>query len=695
MKNFLKVLAGFVVLLIIAGVLLISRVNTESNKTALSDAVLAATGYELIIGGDLSLSLFPNLGLSLADVRLKNPAYPMELASTSSAVLSVDLASLLSDQIQVREISTEDFHANYYVDEDGNSIWSVDAESSVASSSSADSTAGSPSASSSNSSSGEQGATDITTLSVERLRIANASIDIQDLSQGARYQIDNLTLDSIDTNIDGRPFSIDLQFDYENNGMSAPVPLALRSEVRADINARTLRLNDLQFSVTPMLMSGDVSINGLGSALNYEGSLSAAPFDVLVLLESLGMREGQQAINFGVDADKLMSFDMQFNGSEEQASIPAFNVEFAGANIESNAQIRLASDLAPLNISYNVNAGALDLSPFFPEPTSDEASAPAVEPTPDEPSSPLNEAAQYQPETELPVDLINSMTLLGAISIESITASGMLFENVNIFTNVEDGLLDIEIPPISLLDGSLRGTVRLNSRSSTPELETSLTANNLNLVDLAPSISRFNTLTGFLQMESNYTASGSTVESMLETVSGNTAFSVNENSVDIGVIKQVFTAIAALSPTGEAIQQWPDVMRFGDMSGYVLLEQGLESKQDVKLRMDNFDITGSGQIDLEAQSFAYDMLFTVLGAPHPQTIPVNELYHNVSWPVDCSAAFAEEVNRYCRPDFTQVREIFTQIGSNALRNELQDTITDQVPDELQDAARGLLRSILN
>lgn len=693
MKNFLKVLAGFVVLLIIAGILLISRVNTDANKTAISDAVLATTGYELVIGGDLSLSLYPNLGLSLADVRLKNPAYPMELASTSSAVLSVDFSSLLSSQIQVREISTEDFHANYYIDEEGNSIWSVNADSAAISDPGTDSSSASPASSSSIPDAQE--ASDITTLSVERLRIANASIDIQDLSRDARYQIDNLTLDSLDTNIDGRPFSIDLQFDYENNGMSAPVPLALRSEVVADINAGTLQLTDLQFSVTPMLVSGDVIINDLNSSPSYEGSLSAAPFDVLVLLESLGMREGQQDVNFGVDTDKLLSFNMQFNGTDAQASIPAFNIEFAGASIESDAQIRLASELAPLNVSYNVNAGALDLSPFFPEPTSEGEPTSSSEPAPDAPASQLNEAAQYQPETELPVDLINSMTLLGAISIESITASGMRFEDVNIFTNVEDGLLDVEIPPISLLDGSLRGTVRLNTRTSTPELQTSLTANDLNLVDLAPSVSRFNTLTGFLQLESTYTASGSSVESMLDSLSGSTAFSVNENSVDIGVIKQVFTAIAALSPTGEAIQQWPDVMRFGDMSGYVLLEQGLESKQDVKLRMDNFDITGSGQIDLEAQSFSYDMLFTVLGAPHPQTIPVNELYHDVSWPVDCSAAFAEEVNRYCRPDFTQVREIFTQIGSNALRNELQDTITDQVPDELQDAARGLLRSILN
>ena len=37
-------------------------------------------------------------------------------------------------------------------------------------------------------------------------------------------------------------------------------------------------------------------------------------------------------------------------------------------------------------------------------------------------------------------------------------------------------------------------------------------------------------------------------------------------------------------------------------------------------------------MDLDAQSFDYDLLFTVLGAPYTQTIPIDELY-NVSWPV--------------------------------------------------------------
>ena len=165
--------------------------------------------------------------------------------------------------------------------------------------------------------------------------------------------------------------------------------------------------------------------------------------------------------------------------------------------------------------------------------------------------------------------------------------------------------------------------------------------------------------------------------------------------MDIGVIKQVFTAIAALSPTGEAIQQWPDVIQFSELSGYILLENGITENQQFKVRMDNLDVTGTGGINPDEETFDYDMLFTVLGEPYIQTIPINDLYHNVSWPVDCSAAFDDEVTRYCRPDFTQVREIFSQIATNAARNALEEIITDQVPDLLQDAARGLLRNILN
>ena len=670
MRFLLRFLMLLVLLVVASGFLLVARINTESNKAAISEAVIAATGLELTIGGDLSLSLFPNLGLALTDVRLRNPAFPQELASTSSVVLNIEFAPLLRGQIEVREISTADLHANYFIDENGISIWSTGATE--------------PDASDRNPSSSE-GLTELPAFSVDRLRIGNASIDIQDASKQARYQIDNFILDSRDTNLEGRPFSVALQFDYVYNGMSAAIPMALRSNVQADLSDRSFHFSDLQLSITPMLVTGEIMVSGYPAEPIYEGSLAADDFDVIALLESLDLKEPGPAAGFGLGADRMLSFSTRFNGSAQRATLSDFDLNFAGSLIEADAEVRLATDLAPLNISYNVNAGVLDLSPFFTEqPT-------AAEETP----IGLTEAAQYQPQAELPVELISSISLLGGVSVESVTINDIRLQDVKVFTNIEDGVLDIEVPPISLFEGSTQGTVRLSTRGGAPELEVTQTISKANLSELSPLVTRFSAVSGLLQAESSFTATGDTVEEMLDSLSGNSAFSITDNSVDIGVIKQVFTAIAALSPNGEAIQQWPDMIRFSDMSGYLILEDGLTSQQKVRLRMDNFDISGSGRIDPDAKNFDYDLLFTVLGAPYTQTIPIDVLYHNVPWPVDCSAAFADDVAQYCRADFTRIRDIFSQIGANALHHELQDIITDQVPEQFRDSARTLLRSLLN
>ena len=684
MKNFFKVLLGFLVLVVVAGFVLLSRINTEGNKQAIAAAVLDATGYQLTIGGDLSLDLFPTFGLSLTDVRLKNPAYPQELGSASQVVLRVELAPLLNRSLQVQEIIADDFHVNYFIDSDGNAIWSVNDSSSSNAPTGPD-----------NASSSVDVAEGNTELSIDQLQIRNASVDIQDSSRGTRYRLDQINLLSRNSNLSGQPFDVELSFDYENNGMSAPVPVNLQSEIDIDMATGDLSLKNVRASVTPMMVTGDIELSSLNTSPSYSAQLSADAFDLVGLLQSLGMMEAEVNSELGIATGRDLAFELDLNGDSEQASLNSLLISFANTQIEADANVRMATEFSPMNVSYNLSAGAIDLSPFFPE---EEVSA-ANETSANEGNTPtdasVNPAAQYQPETELPVNIISDITVLGSASIESIVINDTRFDDINLFTNIEDGVLDIEMPPLSAFEGSIQATARLNAQQSSPTLEVTANASALNLVNLAPSLSRFNTVTGFLNTESTYTAQGRTTSDIMSSLSGSTAFTVTENSVDIGVIKQVFTAIAALSPTGEAIQQWPDVIRFNEMNGYHLLDNGFEANQEIKLRMDNFDISGIGGFDLDAGTFDYDMAFTVLGEPYTQTIPINELYHNVSWPVDCSAPFSESANRYCRPDFTRVREIFAQIGTNAVRSQLEDVITDQLPTELQDSARGLLRNIFN
>ncbi|MDD9889789.1 MAG: AsmA family protein [Gammaproteobacteria bacterium] len=678
-KNFLKVLAGFVVVLLIAGFFLISSVNTERNKLAIQEAILAATGYELTIAGDMNVNLFPTLGLTLNDVRFRNPAFNQELASTSAAVLSADLRALLRGELYVRELSADDFHINIYTDSTGTNIWSVEDSSPETSSNQI--------VSSIATNTEEQ---DVVSVAFERIRIANASVDIQNVQQGLRYSINNLNFDSRDTNIDGRPFDVDLNFNFLNNGMSTPLPMSLRSTITADVNNGNVAIANINFAITPVLITGGITVSDFNENLSYEGALESNNFDVMGLLQTLGYVETPEEFSGEITATQDFGFNLELNGDATQLTVADFAATLGSTDIQASGDIRFATEFVPTNVRYDVITSSIDFSPFTPAQTEDE---------PAETAENDLAAAAPQPQRgndiELPFDSLQSFNVLGSIAIESITANDLVIQDVNLFTNVEDGVLDIELQPTSLYNGTAQGLIRVDSRGDDAALETQLALNQLNIVEFAPAISRLNTVTGRLNVETAYAATGSTTNELLNSLNGSTSFAITENSVDIGVIKQVFTAIAALSPTGESIQQWPDVIQFGELGGYILLEDGITDNQEVQLRMDNVNVNGTGGIDLAAGSFDYDLEFAILGPPAAQTIPINELFHNVPWPVDCSARFADEVSQYCRPDFTRVREIFAQLGQNAIRNELQNRLIEQVPEDLEETARGLLRRILN
>lgn len=667
MKTLLKIIGIFLLIVVLAGAGLVYYIRTADYRSQIEDAVAEATGFELIIGDDLDLRFLPNLGFTLGDVRLRNPELNQELMSTSRMVLEVDFRELINGQVQVRELLASNFHVNYYVNAEGVSNWNSDTRG--------DSFGGGGDTS---------GGGDYDLLTIDQITIENTSIDYQDMSQGTRYQIDNFNLISRDTNLAGRPFDLEINFDFENNGMTAAIPMSLRSNVIADMARGNLNFNNLAFSVTPMLLQGELTVANLTSNPQFSGNLHADPFDVRGLLQTFALiPEAESLTAPNLASQQMASFQAQFSGTSSEATLPSLILTLGDTSIEANGSVRFADQIGPMNVSYSVSGGDIDLTPFLAG-----EEAPETEPSQSATTPPSED-------TDLPLDTLRTMNLLGSISLSSLTINDMRFEDINLYTNIEDGVLDLELTPVTAFDGTLQGSVRLDGNGPNAALSTLLSVDSINLVELAPSVSRFNSVAGNLNLEASHSASGNTVNSLRNSLSGSTTFNITENAVDIGLIKQVFTAIAALSPNGEAIQQWPDVVRFSEMGGYLIFEDGIDANQELKLRMDNFDISGSGGLNLDEGSFDYDLLFTVLGEGFAQTIPINPLYHGVSWPVECSAEFSAELNQYCGPDFTQVRQIFTQIGSNAVRSRLNEVISDQVPEDIQDAARGLLNNLFD
>jgi AsmA protein len=700
LKRVLKVLGIFSVLLIISGILLINTVNTETNKRTIQKAILTATGYELTIAGDIDVNFFPSIGLTLNDVRLKNPGTPQELASTTAAILSVDVRALFSGNLLVQELSTNDFHINYFVDAEGQNIWDVDHE--LETFSSADSVITNATTTSLEFSDSEPNS-DIVAVSFERIQISNASIDIQDVSQGTRYSIKNLNLDSRDTNIEGKPFALDLTFDFLNYdpvaGEALPTAIGLQSNVVADINQQIISLSDVNLSLTPMLLQGDFALSNLNSTMTYQGEMDSNNFSVIGLLQTLGLIEENKeftgAIGGSTDSPPPLAFEFSFSGDQEKFSIPDLTASLGSTEVEADMTVRFATDFSPTNISYDLKTNSLDLTPFLTKDDVEFESDQDVEEAEDKQLIATETSAQTS-ETELPLELLNALNLLGSISVESITTNEFNFTDINIFTNIENGVLDIEIQPIRAFDGNIEGTIRLDgSGKELGRLSTQFVVSELDIISLAPSISRFESVTGRLGALIDLQAQGLTTNDLMNSLNGSTRFIVDESNVNMGLIKQVFTAIAALSPREFSVDRWPDIIQYNGLNGHIKFENGISEGQQVNLRMDNIDISGSGGIDIDAETIDYELTFTVLGGNHSQTISIDTLYHNVPWPVRCNAAFSDPISQYCRPNFEAVRDVFSQLGRSAFRGFLEDSLTEQLPNNLQEVGRGILRSLLN
>ncbi|MFK7865563.1 MAG: AsmA family protein [Pseudohongiellaceae bacterium] len=676
LKALLKFVGGLALLVAILFVALLVLVDTNQYRAAIEDAVAVNTGYELTIAGDLDLELFPNLGLTLNDVRLKNPAYAQELASTSAVSLKVSASALTQGRILIQEFTSNDFHVNYTIDADGNSHWQIDdSATEVESTETNDSDSG------------------LVSATFEKLTIENASIDIQDQQAGSRSSLNNVNLDSSNLNIEGIPFPLNLQFDYvtysDSTGLAEPVPMSFRSIVDADLDRGIVEISEFNFTLTPLFLQGQLTVNDLNGTPNIAGEIRSNPFDINEFIAAFSEASGEtNAIDNTDNSLPRLDFALTFNGDASKISVPTLTAKLGENQLDGNIDVSLATQFTPMNVNYNLSATTLDISPFLA--SSDEANS-AI----GEAQAAAGAASSSTDDTALPVDLLASTNLIGSISIDALRAGDYQFENINVYTNIENSVLDIEIQPVSAFDGSINGTIRIDGRSPEAPMTSQFTVRQLDLIDLAPSISRFNSVTGRLNIVSELNASAASTDSLLNTLNGSTQFAISDNSVDIGVIKQIFTTISALSPSGGSIQEWPDQLKFSQLGGFIVLDNGIADNQLINLKMDNFQLDGTGGVDLDNGDFDYQLAFTLLGEPELQTIPIDPLYHGVEWPVQCAAPFAAEVGQYCRPDFTRVREIFGRIGANALRNEIQDTITDQVPEDLRDAARGLLQNILN
>ncbi|NIZ02789.1 AsmA family protein [Thalassospira lucentensis] len=254
MKKILAVIGAVLVVLIAALLIIPSLIDWNGYKAQVSQAVRDATGRELVINGDLSMSLLPSPALSADEVALSNVAGAQDanMVSISEVRVSVAMMPLLTGTVKVTEISLIDPVISIETFDDGTNNLVFDPSQAPRSGPDAGMITTPESEQSTapetqNDTAAEPATDDIassddfsSSIQVDRLEIENATIIYR--APGSEERIEGLTVgisaDSLNGPLDGEGYvfyrGIPLTFSFDVGQISQTSPFPVSAKIGID-----------------------------------------------------------------------------------------------------------------------------------------------------------------------------------------------------------------------------------------------------------------------------------------------------------------------------------------------------------------------------------------------------------------------------------------------------------------------------
>ncbi|HEB92026.1 MAG TPA: AsmA family protein [Gammaproteobacteria bacterium] len=245
MPKFLKIVlytlsaAVLLITLTLIGILLF--VDPNDYRDDITTAVHGATGRELIIDGDLELSVFPWLGLSLGRTRLGNAAGfgDQPMAQVEAVDIKVKLLPLLESQLEMKTVQLHGLQLNLARRADGGSNWD-DLTGQPAEITETPSEKAPPTS--------ESGPPPLAALAIGGVELSDARIVWDDRQNGQHITIDNLQLQTGALTL-GKPVDIRLSLDVETREPALRNHIKFSTRVDIDDALQQLKLSGLRLTI--------------------------------------------------------------------------------------------------------------------------------------------------------------------------------------------------------------------------------------------------------------------------------------------------------------------------------------------------------------------------------------------------------------------------------------------------------------
>ena len=753
MSSFVKTLAVLAAVFILifgaAAIYLFTIFDPNDYKSEIQSIVKEHTQLDLKIDGDLSLSVFPWLGVSVGSIEVNTPEGP--LVSAKHAQVFAKLKPLLSGELEVDGLTLNGLKLQLVVDKNGKGNWDIAAPVSTAQKPSAQEPAHPESVS--------PVVLPLAALSVGHISIEGANIDYRDLQNSQHHQIQNLDLRVSNINLN-QAFPITADLNYKSSEKAMPIPVHITTKVLTNLSKQTahlkdmvidvnstrfigevdasdllmnpvieaqLRINDFQLNKWSKILenpdlanislpinmetaltlntekdtldistlklvagnlnaTGTVSVTKLSESPSYSGKLNAAPFDLKELLKQLG----QEAITTtDKDALKKVGANLVFNGTESSLNLPSLSLTLDKTQIDGNASITNFDKPA---YTYKLSGTSLNVDSYLPpseEPSKESSTAKSESETSSQQIS-GGEALL------LPLAAMRDLNINGSIRLKQLIASGLTMENISASTSALNGFIRIKSLTGDIYDGTFSANGTIDARGNSPQITMKKQLRQMNAGPVLKTLGDIDFVTGKLDLDIMASTHGNTQQKITNNLNGDITFSVTDGILkDISLEQMVCDGIARIRQLEANPPAENASTVFKDFSGRMTVSNGIVHTDQLDIATDAIKARGTGTVNLSEQTLDYGLRAKVLGALENKSCEVNERYRDIEWPVKCQGPWDAEPSDLCGIDRTQMTRIIGKLAEKELKSkankEIERAIKDKLGDELGDQLKNLLK----
>ena len=500
--------SALVVLLAAAVLLLPHVVKVQKYKPQIEKIASDALGRPLVLGGEIKLSLFPWVGVSLTDVRLENPPgfREKDFLTVQSFDVRVKLLPLLTRNVQVKRLALEKPRIFLERLKNGRGNWEGFGGQK-------DKKAAGKREHRKSSAAGE--GTSIASLAVGEISISDGLIRWEDHASAETRKVAAL-------NVRVRDVSLDKPIHLELSAMAEGRPVSVTGDVGPFGNVPgqgTIPLDVVVEALDRLKLKIKGKVFNLASKAEFDLLLEVAPFSLRKLFASLERVFPVQTADPKVL--NLLEMRARITGGAADIAVSEGVVKLDDSRLACTARV---SEFSRPNIQCSLELDQLDVDRYLPPaaekaapPATGEKSGPVVKKTGKKPeeagkASAAEHKFDYTPLRRL---LLDSACRIGKLKVH-----GLQLENVVLKVTGTGGRFRLDPLTCSLYQGTLSSTGMFDCRQDVPRSGLELQTKDVAVGPLLKDFLHKDLLEGTLASQVSLSMSGDEPETIKRSLNG-------------------------------------------------------------------------------------------------------------------------------------------------------------------------------